>query len=147
MKTRLLNILLWFIFLGYTNANCQDVPNELVFGKGQIFRYVYRGHVGDDLSTFQPYDKIKPVFLLIDDNPKFDEYCIDMTFYGMGTREKYQIKSTRTMLQNGGRWIVYETVNIEGKSIRFIIDPNFRSAHYISGDLQVIFTNTPKSEW
>lgn len=147
MKTRLLNILCGFMFLVYINANCQNIPNDLIYGKGHKFQYVYRGYVGDDLSTFQPYDKIKPVFLLINDNPKFDEYCIEMTFGGSGSREKYQIKNTRTMLQNGDRWIVYETSNIEGKSISFIIDPNFRSVIYVSGNMQAIFTNTPKSEW
>lgn len=65
MKTRLLNILCGFMFLVYINANCQNIPNDLVYGKGHKFQYVYRGYVGDDLSTFQPYDKIKPVFLLI----------------------------------------------------------------------------------
>lgn len=87
------------------------------------------------------------LFFIDNDNPKFDEYCIEMTFGGSGSREKYQIKNTRTMLQNGDRWIVYETSNIEGKSISFIIDPNFRSVIYVSGNMQAIFTNTPKSEW
>lgn len=145
---RLLYIAFCLFLLGLFSVNCQNIPDEFILGKGQIFKYIYRGWQGDELSNFQQYNKFKSAFILINDNPKYNEYCVDMTLVSDSySREQYPIKNTRTILQNGDRWIVYETINKDGESVIFYVDPKMRFIHFILNNVQVIFTNIPKSNW
>ncbi|GGK00065.1 hypothetical protein [Parabacteroides faecis] len=130
-------------FCGSNNIIAQSSTlQKLTRGKGQLFRYIYKGEEGAPLSTFKLFNN-ESAIILVCDNSLYEEYYIECTF--LGQTDRYNITDTRTVLKEGERFIIYEAINEANQHVTFFGDPEFKKVVAMTFQgVQVLFTNNPK---